>query len=179
MVDDSIFSEPQGPVACEKGEQRRPAERQQAVMENPPALEPVAHRLDGAPQKGKRGPRGIQTAKPAAQRGGIGHALGIFDHRRRLLHRTAFQEATPQRLAASDQAVVGVREREGRQEGEGLVARFTTAAPHPNPIVILVMSLLGAAAVANDRMAPTQGALARDTPSLGPIGLEVVLRFRK
>ena len=179
MVDGSIFSEPQGPVACEKGEQRRPAERQQAVMENTPAPEPVAHRLDGTPQEGKRWPRGIQTAKPAAQRGGIGHALGIFDHRRRLFHRTAFQEATPQRLAASDQAVVGVRGREGRQEGEGLVARFTTAAPHPNPIVFLVMSLLAAAAVANDRMAPTQGALARDTPSLGPIGLEVVLRFRK
>ena len=179
MVDDSIFSEPQGPVACEKGEQRRPAERQQAVMENTPAPEPLAHRLDGTPQEGKRGPRGIQTAKPAAQRGGIGHALGIFDHRRRLFHRTAFHEATPQRLAASDQAVVGVREREGRQEGEGLVARFTTAAPHPNPIVIWVMRLLAAAAVANDRMAPTQGALARDTPSLGPIGLEVVLRFRK
>ena len=52
---------------------------------------------------------------------------------------------------------MGVREREGRQEGEGLVARFATAAPHPNPIVIMVMSLLGAAAVANDRMAQTRG----------------------
>jgi len=74
---------------------------------------------------------------------------------------------------------VGVREREGRQEGEGLVARLATAAPHPNPIVILVMSLLGAAAVANDRMAQTQGASSRDTPRLGPIDLEVVLRLRK
>ena len=148
-------------------------------MENPPALEPMAHRMDGAPQKGKRGLRGIQTAKPAAERGGIGHALGIFDHRRRCFQRTAFQEATPQRLAASDQTVVGVREREGRQEGEGLVARFATAAPHPNPIVILVMSLLGAAAVANDRMAQTKRALSRDTPRLGPIDLEVVLRVRK
>src|SRR6516165_6779767 len=55
MVDGSIFSEPQGPVACEKGEQRRPAERQQAVMENTPAPEPLAHRLDGTPQEGKRG----------------------------------------------------------------------------------------------------------------------------
>ena len=55
---------------------------------------------------------------------------------------------------------------------------MATAAPHRNPIVILVMSLLGAAAVANDRMAQTQGALARDTPRLGPIDLEVVLRLR-
>ena len=179
MVDDSIFSEPQGPVALEKGEESRPAERQRAVMENSPALEPLAHCMDGAPQKGKRGPRAIQTAKPAAERGGIGHALGIFDRGRRSFQRTAFQEATPQCLAASDQAVVGVREREGRQEGEGLVARFATAAPHPNPIVILVMSLLGAAAVANDGIAQTKGALARDTPRLGPIDLEVVLRVRK
>ena len=74
---------------------------------------------------------------------------------------------------------VGVREREGRQEGEGLVARFTTAAPHPNPIVFLVMSLLAAAAVANDGIAQTQGALARNLPRFGPIHLEVVLRGRK
>ena len=50
---------------------------------------------------------------------------------------------------------------------------MATAAPNPNPIVIMVMSLLGAAAVANDRRAQTQGALARDTPRLGPIDLEV------
>src|SRR5215471_19101381 len=150
-----------------------------AVMENPPALEPLAHRLDRAPQKGKRRPRGIQTAKPAAERGGIGHAMGIFDRGRRCFQRTAFHEATPQRLAASDQAVVGIRERERRQERERLVARFATAAPHTNPIVFLVMSLLGAAAVANDRMAQTKGALSRNTPRLGPIDLEVVLRARK
>src|SRR5215831_3556877 len=83
MVDDSIFSEPQGPVALEKGKESWPAERQQAVMENSPALEELAHRMDGAPQKGKPGPRAIQTAKPAAERGGIGHALGIFDRGRR------------------------------------------------------------------------------------------------
>src|SRR5215469_18890147 len=51
MVDDSIFSKPQGPVAFEKGEESRPAERQRAVMENSPALEPLAHRMDGAPQR--------------------------------------------------------------------------------------------------------------------------------
>src|SRR5215472_11989424 len=148
MVDDSIFSESQGPVTRQKGEERRPAEWQRAVMENLPSLKPLAHRMDGAPQTGKREPRGIQTAKPAAERGGIGHALGIFDRGRRCFQRTAFQEATAQRLTASDQAVVGIRERERRQEGEGLVARLATSAPHPNPIVILVMSLLAAPAVA-------------------------------
>src|SRR6516165_703690 len=56
MVDDSIFSEPQGPVAFQKGEESRPAERQRAVMENSPAPEPLAHRLDRAPQTRKRGP---------------------------------------------------------------------------------------------------------------------------
>ena len=56
---------------------------------------------------------------------------------------------------------------------------LATAAPHPNPIVIWVMSLLAAAAVANDGIAQTQGASARNLPRFGPIHLEVVLRGRK
>ena len=59
------------------------------------------------------------------------------------------------------------------------MARFAAAAPHPNPIVIMVMSLLAAAAVANDGIAQIKGVLSRDTPRLGPIDLEVVLRVRK
>ena len=53
------------------------------------------------------------------------------------------------------------------------------AAPHPNPIVFLVMSLLAAAAVANDGIAQTQGASARNLPRFGPTHLEVVLCGRK
>ena len=49
-------------------------------------------------------------------------------------------------------SVVGRRRRPGWQHGERLLARWTSAAPHPDVIVSLVMSLLAAAAVTNDRV---------------------------
>src|SRR5215471_4538323 len=70
----------------------------------------------------------IQTVEPAAQGGRSGEAVGIFDHRRRLLPGTTLHKAASQRLAAGDQAVMAVGWRELRQEGEGLVARPAPAA---------------------------------------------------
>jgi hypothetical protein len=54
---------------------------------------------------------------------------------------------------------MGVRERQPRQEREGLPA---TGAPSPadvNPVVMLVVRLLTAASMADDRIAPTNRAL--------------------
>src|SRR5215472_4930616 len=65
MVDDSIFSEPQGPVAFEKGKESWPAERQQAVMENSPALEP---RLTAWMVRRKKANRGREQSKLRNQR---------------------------------------------------------------------------------------------------------------
>lgn len=62
--------------------------------------------------------------------GGVGHPIGIFDGRCRRFPRAAVQEATPQGLAAGDQAVVAVGRRKRRQEGERCVARLTNAAPN-------------------------------------------------
>jgi len=45
---------------------------------------------------------------------------------------------------------VAIRQRPGRHHGEGFLALWASAAPHPDPIVALVMSLLASASVADD-----------------------------
>ena len=91
------------------------------------------------------------------------------------------QEVAPQRLAAGDEAVVGIGWGERRQEGERLVARSAKAAANLNSIMIWVMSLLAPAAMADDRMAQANRASAQHDfcSCLRPVGLEVVVRGRK
>ena len=118
--------------------------------------------------------------KPPPQRGRIGDAIGIFDHRRRSLPPTAFHEVAPQRLAAGHQAIVAIRRRERRQQRERLAANIAESAPNRNPIVVFVMGLFATAAVSDNRVAQTNRASADDLgASLGPVGVEVVLRGRK
>jgi len=119
--------------------------------------------------------------KPSSQRGGIGHAIGILDDRRRGFPGTAFHEVAQQCLAACDEAVVAVGRREGRQEREGLVTAIADATANPDPIVMFVMRLFAAAAMADDRVLGADRATAQDDfrGCLGPIGFEVVLRGRK
>ena len=106
--------------------------------------------------------------------------IGIFDWGRRGFPRVTVEKVAPQRLAARDQAVVAVRRREGRQEGECLAAAVTDAAANPNPIVVFIVRLLATAAVTNDGVLGADWATAQDDfAGLGPIGFEVVLRGRK
>lgn len=143
-------------------------------------LGPAESHTDGnhrVAQKRKRRPGRIQALEPAAQRGGIGHAIGIFDGGRRVFPRTAFHEIAPQRLAAGDKAVVAVGRREGRQEGERLPAAAAKAAPNRNPIVMFVVSLFAAAAMADDRVLEANRASAKNDirAGLGPIGAGIEL----
>ena len=106
--------------------------------------------------------------------------MGIFDHRRGSLPRTAIHEVAPQRLAAGNQAVVTVWRREPRQERERLAAEIAEAAPNLNPNVIFIMGLLSTAAVSDDRFARTNGACTDDLYNcLCPVCFPVVLRGRK
>jgi hypothetical protein len=92
-----------------------------------------------------------------------------------------FLKAPPQGLATSQQAVVRVRERKRRQEGEGLAATVAAPATDPDPIVMLIVCLLAAAAVADDRIAFTNGAAPQDHLGalLGPIVFKLVRLSRK
>jgi len=90
-------------------------------------------------------------------------------------------EAPSQGLTASQQAVVRVRERKQGQEGEGLPAIGAATAPDPDPVVILIVGLLAAASVADDRIAFTNRASPQDDliAVSGPVGFELVRRSGK
>jgi len=124
---------------------------------------------------------GVQIPGPAAERGGIGDAIWVFERGRRLFPGAVLLKAPPQCLTASQLAVVGVRERKRWQEGEGLPAAGAPTATDPDPIVMLIVRLLAAASMANDRIAFTLGTSAQDdlVAAFGPIGFELVLRGRK
>ena len=70
---------------------------------------------------------------------------------------------------------MGVRERKPRQEGEGFAATVAEAAPDPNPVMMLVVRLLAAVSVADDRIVFANGASPNDFVAVcSPIGFELV-----
>ena len=132
-------------------------------------------------QKGSRWLRGIEAVGPAAERGGIGHLIGIFERRHRLFPRAVLHNTPPPGLTTSQQAVARVRERKPRQEGEGLSATGAATATDANPVVMRVVRLLAAASVTDDRIALTNGASPQNGlgTACGPIGFELVRRDGK
>ena len=122
--------------------------------------------------------RGVQAARPAAERGGIRHTIRVPERRRGLFPGAMFHKTPPQCLTARPQTVVRVRERKARQEGEGLPTTGATAAPDVNPVVMLIMRLLAAASMADDRIAFTNGAPPQHDfgAACGPIGREQLVR---
>ena len=132
-------------------------------------------------EKGKSRLGAVQSVGPAAERGRIGHAVGIFERRRGLLPGTMFHQAPPQCLTARQQTVMGVRERKQREEGEGLPATTAATAPNPDPVVVCIVRLLEATSVADDQVASTN----RASPQNGfgavrrPIGFQLVWRDGK
>jgi len=92
-----------------------------------------------------------------------------------------FHKTPPQCLTARPQTVVRVRERKARQEGEGLPTTGATAAPDVNPVVMLIVRLLAAASMADDRIAFASGASPQHDfgAACVPIGFELVRRDRK
>jgi hypothetical protein len=181
MVGGGSVLNPQGPEPGEKREYGVPAQGERIVHENLCSGEPRADSPDRLAQEGKRRLRRIQASAPSAQRGGIGHAIGVFDGGRRGFPGTAFQEAALKRLAAGDEAVMAVGRRKGRQEGERLAAPAAKAAANPDPIMALIVRLFAAAAMTDDGILSANRAMAQDDlhAGLGPIGFEVELRRRE
>ena len=113
---------------------------------------------------------------PAAERGGIGHPVRVFERRRRLFPGAVLHSTPPPCLTTCQQAVARVRERKPRQEGEGLPASGAATATDANPVVMLIVRLLAAASVTDDRIAFTNGASPQNSlgTACGPIGFELV-----
>lgn len=86
------FLKPQRPEPGEKGEYGVPAQHQRIMNEDLGSVEPRAYGKHRPPQTRKRRLRRVQTPEPSAQRGGIGHAIRIFDHGRRRFPTTALYE---------------------------------------------------------------------------------------
>ena len=146
------------------------------VTGNLPARQSLAQRRQGAAQ-GWHGRRcTLQAAKPAAKRGGIGHAMGIFHCGRSRFPAAAFHQTPVQGLHASRQTVVRVRGGEGRKQSEGFPAVVAQTAAYPNPVMLFIVSLLAAPTVAADRVVFTNRASSYDDfgASRGPIGYQVV-----
>ena len=76
---------------------------------------------------------------------------------------------------------MGVRKRKQRQESEGLSAIRAATATDLNPVMILIMRLLAAAAVADNRTLITNGAVRQaDLVAVsGPVAFQLVRRGRK
>jgi hypothetical protein len=131
------------------------------------AGQPSRHGLEHGAQKGKGGPRRIQVVEPAAQGGGVGDAIGIFERRRGIFPRAPFHRAPPQRLATRDQTVMGIRQRESGKETKDYTAQGTDAAAVPDPIVTLIMGLLPSPAMADDRMEQAERTPAKNQSCTG------------
>ena len=145
------------------------------------ARQPVSHAGERLAKKGNGRLRAVQSVGPAAECGRIGHAIRIFERRRRLFPGAVLHKAPPQRLTASQQTVVRVRKRKQRQEGEGLPATGAATAPDANPVVMFIVRLLAAASVADDRIAFTSGTSPQNDlgAARGPIRFELVRRGGK
>jgi hypothetical protein len=145
------------------------------------SAEPPDYGVHHLTQKREGWLRRIQTAEPSAQGRGIRHAIRIFDRGRGSFPVVTFQKVPSQRLATSDQAVVAIRRRERRQEGERLLTPIAKATADGNPVMIFVVGLFTATAMTDDRVAQANGTLAKDRPStrVDPIDLQIALRRRK
>ena len=84
-------------------------------------------------------------------------------------------------MSASQQAVVGVGQRERGKQGEGLPATRAKSASDPNPVVMFIVRLLAPPTVTNDRIAFTNRASPQhDVLGVAsPVGFERVWRGRK
>jgi hypothetical protein len=150
MVGGRIFSKTQGTENFQSGSY--PRQRPGFVKNLMPVSQPMSYAGDGPVEKGKRRLRKVQAAQPAPNCRGIRQPIRVFQIGRCLLPRTVPRNAPQQRLATREQTEMRVRKREQRKEGKGNPAIGAAAATNPNPVVMLVVCLLAAPSVTNDRI---------------------------
>ena len=141
----------------------------------------MSHAGERLAEKGKGRLGVVQAVGPAAECGRIGHAVRVFERRCGLFPGAVLGKALLQCLRARQQTVVRVRERKQREEGEGPLATGTATATNANPIVMLIMRLLAAASVTDDRVNFTHRASPQNDlgAARGPIRFELVRQCGK
>jgi hypothetical protein len=123
-------------------------------------LPPASYASHGLPHEGNCRLRTVQPPRPAADRRSIRRAISVLQPRHRLFPATVLPEALPQRLTAGQQTEVSVRKRKQRKECERRLAVWAASTTDPDPAVMLVVRLLAATAVANNRIALTNRTMA-------------------
>jgi hypothetical protein len=144
-------------------------------------LQPMSEAGERSPPKRKSRLGAVQAGRPAAERGGIGYAIRVLQRRRCLFPRTVLLPTPPYCLAASQQTVVGVRQRKQGKQGEGLAATRAKSASDPNPVMLFIVRLLAPATVANNGI-PFANRASPQHDVLGlarPVGFDLVWRGRK
>jgi hypothetical protein len=84
--------------------------------------QPVSHAGERLAEKRNGWLRAVQSVGPAAECGGIGQAVRVFERRCGFFPGAVLRKALLQCLRARQQTVVRVRERKQREEGEGPLA---------------------------------------------------------
>jgi len=176
---EEMFSATQGPENLHNP--RQPSQRPSLLIDRITRCQPVSDAGERLAEKGKGRLGAVQSVGPAAERGGIGHAVRVFERRHRLLPGTMLHRAPPQSLTARQQTVMGVRERKQQEEGEGLPATGAATPPDPDPVVVFIVGLLAAASMADDGIAFTSGASPQEdfSATRGPLRFELVRRDGK
>ena len=140
----------------------------------------MSHAGERLAEKGKGRLGVVQAVGPAAECGRIRQAVRVFERRCGLFPGAVLRKALLQCLRARQQTVVRVRERKQREEGEGPLATGTATATNANPSVMLIMRLLAAASVTDDRIAFTNRASPQDdlVAVFGPVNSKLFQRDR-
>ncbi len=154
----SFFSETQRPEVFEN--RSDPAQWPCFAIGLMTARQPMSYPGYGLTEKGMSQLGRVQAARPAADSGRIRQSIRVLKLGQCLLPRAVLHKALPQCLAARQQAVMRVGKRKQRKESEGRPTTGATAAMDPNPVVMLVVGLLAAPSVTNDRISFTNRASA-------------------
>ena len=136
-------------------------------------IQPMSYTADGLTEERESRLRGVQAARPSPHRGSIRQPIGVLQRGQCHLPGAVLHKAPQQRLTTRHQAVMRVRKREQRKEGEGRPAINTASAMDPNPVVMLVVGLLAAASMADNRISFTDRTPAYDVlvAVFRPVGL--------
>ena len=142
--------------------------------------QPVSNPSKRLADKGQRKFRAVHPFRPTTQCGRIGYAIRVLKQRRCFFPGAVFYKSAPQRITMRQQAVMRIRERKQGQEREGLSTHRAATAANRNPIMMLIVRLLAAASVADDRLPLTYRASPQDLVAvLLPLRFKLVRRHRK
>jgi len=175
---ENFFSKAQWPKNLQN--RSHPTHPASFVIEPIATPSPVSNPSKRLAEKGEHKLRAVHPVRPTTQCGRIGYAIRVLKQRRCFFPGALFYKSAPERITTRQQAVMRIRERKQWQESEGLSTHCATTATNRNPIMMLIVRLLAAASVADDRFPLTHRASPHDLVTvLLPLRFKLVRRPRK